>query len=364
MKKVAKKGVLTILLAGVLLVTGCSGQKQSAQTDTSKKEATTQRVFTDSTGRKVKLPNKITRIAPSGPLAQLVLYSSAPDKLVGLSSEFPSSAKDMIPEKYQKLPKFGQFYGKSSNLNMEALSAADPQVIVDIGEKKDSEKEDMNKLQKQLDIPTVFIEANLDDLPTTYKKLGQLTGLKKNNQELADYCQKVLTQAKKARQQIGNQKTSIYYASGKTGLSTNAEGSFQATIFDTVGLKNVVRDVEISSQGSGTTVSLEQLMQWQPDYIIADSAAVYKTIMTDASWQQLTAVQKKQVYQVPSVPYNFLGFPPSVNRIMGIQWLGHLIYPDQYDLNIRQNIKQYYRLFWHISLTDKQLDQLLVNATK
>ncbi|GAF40726.1 hypothetical protein FC83_GL002869 [Agrilactobacillus composti DSM 18527 = JCM 14202] len=284
--------------------------------------------------------------------------------MVGIAGDFPSEAANMIPKKYQDLPKFGQFYGKSSNLNMEALSAADPQVIVDIGEKKGSEKEDMDKLQQQLKIPTVFIEANLDHLPATYQKLGELTGNKKANQALADYCTKVLAQAKAARQKIGDKKATVYYASGKAGLNTNAQGSFHSQIFDTIGVTNVVKDVQIASQGNGTTVSIEQLMQWQPEYIIAESDAVYQTIKTDPSWQQLTAVQKNRVYKVPTVPYNFLGFPPSVNRIMGIQWLGNLIYPDVYKLDIQKNVKAYYKLFWHIDLTKARLQQVLDHSTR
>jgi len=37
-------------------------------------------IFTDSTGRQVEVPSEITKIAVSGPLAQIVLFSLAPDK--------------------------------------------------------------------------------------------------------------------------------------------------------------------------------------------------------------------------------------------------------------------------------------------
>ena len=38
-------------------------------------------IFTDSAGREVELPRNIERIAPSGPLAQIVLFTLCPDKL-------------------------------------------------------------------------------------------------------------------------------------------------------------------------------------------------------------------------------------------------------------------------------------------
>ncbi|WP_057872934.1 ABC transporter substrate-binding protein [Loigolactobacillus rennini] len=359
-----KRWVLIGLSFSLLIMAGCGGPKQQATSQSKQTEATKTRVFKDSAGRKVKVPKKITRIAPSGPLAQMVLYSSVPNKLVGIASAFPDDAKNLIPKKYQKLPQFGQFYGKSSTLNMEALSAANPQVIIDIGEPKDSVKTDMAKLQKQLDIPTVFIKADMNSMPQTYRKLAQLTGNRQHNQKLATYCQQVLKQAKTAREKVKDQQKSIYYASGKSGLNTNAAGSFHAQIFDTIGVKNVVTGVTAASQGSGTTVSLEQLLKWQPDYILAENKAVYQLIKSDSSWQQLTAVKENRVYLVPSTPYNFLGFPPSVNRILGIQWLGHLIYPDVYQLNIKQTVQDFYQLFYHIHLDDQQTTEILQNAVR
>ena len=42
--------------------------------------------FTDSAGRTVQLPANIERIAPSGPVAQMVLMSIAPERFVGLAT--------------------------------------------------------------------------------------------------------------------------------------------------------------------------------------------------------------------------------------------------------------------------------------
>ncbi len=91
--------------------------------------------FTDSAGRKVNLPKQIDRIAPSGGLAQAALFAIAPDKLVGISSPWKDSALSYVGEKYSELPVFGQFYGMK-NFNKEAVLAANPQVIIDVGEKR------------------------------------------------------------------------------------------------------------------------------------------------------------------------------------------------------------------------------------
>ncbi|MFD1899328.1 ABC transporter substrate-binding protein [Enterococcus termitis] len=269
----------------------------------------------------------------------------------------------MHRQKYQELPEFGQFYGKNASLNMEALSAADPDVVIDIGEVKQSVEEDMDKLQDQLGIPTLFIEANLDNLPDTYKKLGELLGETKHTDQLSQYCEKVLTQAQAVRKKLkDSERKSVYYAAGNAGLNTNAEGSFHAQVIEEVGAKNAAIGVDIVSKGSGTVVSMEQLIQWQPEYILAESKNVYELITTDDSWKELTAVKEGKVYQVPTAPYNFLGSPPSVNRMIGIQWLGQLLYPNEYQLTIATSVEEFYKLFYHVKPTSQQIDSLLENA--
>lgn len=368
-----KRKINLLLVLGLALVTiiGCTtNEKKANETEKTQtaissenKQSDGTRTFLDSAGREVIIPTQINKIAPSGPLAQIVLYTSSPDLLVGLASPFSSEAKEFIDKKYQKLPEFGQFYGKNASLNMEALSAAEPDVIIDIGEAKKTVKEDMNKLQEQINIPTLFIEANLKNMPETYQKLGELLGNTQTTEKLASYCQQVIEKADSVRSSLKeSEQKSIYYAAGNAGLNTNAEGSFHAQVIDEIGAKNAATGVDVVSKGGGTVISMEQLVQWQPDYILAETKAVYDQIKTDESWQELTAVKAGKVYQVPTAPYNFISSPPSVNRIIGIQWLGALVYPEQYKLNMEETVKAFYKLFYHVEPTAEQVKMILTNA--
>lgn len=377
MKKMRKSLVLAAFLAAAVLANGCqkgSGKevpasqaestasvKTETQAETEKAgEAGAQsdaRVFTDSAGREVTLPKEIKKIAPSGPLAQIVLYTLCPDKLSGLASDFSEGAKQYIDEKYWSLPKFGQFYGKNANLNMEALIAESPDVIIDIGEAKKSVKKDMDALQEQLNMPVIFIEADLDTMSSAYEKLGELTGDTDQAKKLADDCNNILKKSETAREQL-SEKKSVYFAVGDDGLHTNAEGSIHARVIEQIGAENAAK-VEMESSGGGSEVSFEQLLLWQPDVIIADSEALYQTITTDKVWGELNAVKEGKVYQIPSVPYSFMSSPPSVNRMIGILWLGNLVYPEQYSADIKQEVKDFYELFYHVTLDDTQVDKIL-----
>jgi iron complex transport system substrate-binding protein len=377
MKKMRKSLVLAAFLTAAVLSNGCqkgSGKevpasqaestasvKTETQAETEKAgEAGAQsdaRVFTDSAGREVTLPKEIKKIAPSGPLAQIVLYTLCPDKLSGLASDFSEGAKQYIDEKYWSLPKFGQFYGKNANLNMEALIAESPDVIIDIGEAKKSVKEDMDALQEQLNMPVIFIEADLDTMSSAYEKLGELTGDTDQAKKLADDCNNILKKSETAREQL-SEKKSVYFAVGDDGLHTNAEGSIHARVIEQIGAENAAK-VEMVSSGGGSEVSFEQLLLWQPDVIIADSEALYQTITTDKVWGELNAVKEGKVYQIPSVPYSFMSSPPSVNRMIGILWLGNLVYPEQYSADIKQEVKDFYELFYHVTLDDTQAEKIL-----
>lgn len=373
---------LIIGLAGCGETTGGQGESQnsttSAQTESaaaskesapateqaavSGSEAKGTRTITDSAGRKVEIPAEIQKIAPSGSLAQIVLYTVCPDKLAGLASDFSEQAKEYIDKKYWGLPKFGQFYGKNASLNMEALIANAPDVIIDIGESKKTEKEDMDALQQQLNIPVIFVEATLPTMADAYTMLGDITGEKDQAKKLSDYCRAEIEKTDKTAAAIGDaDKKSVYFAIGNDGLHTNAKGSIHADVIERVGAVNAA-DVEAVSSGGGSQVSFEQILLWNPNLIIVDSQALYDKVTTDSLWKELDAVKKGNVYKIPTAPYSFMSSPPSVNRVIGLEWLGNLVYPQSYPGDIKDKVKEFYKLFYHLDVTDGELDSILKDS--
>lgn len=381
MKKVFTKALSLALVMGLALsVAACGETKQPAASQASgakssetvkseapaasgqsdkKEEKTGLRKFTDSVGREVELPKVLNKVAPSGPLAQVVLYTAYPDKLAGLAKKFGQSQLKYFPEKYHSLPEFGQFYGKNTSLNLEALLAAKPDAIIDIGEPKKTVKEDMDKLQSELKIPTVFVEAKLTDMGAAYKKLAELFGEPGKTAELAKYCEDALALAKKVSSELKpEQKVPVYWAMGDKGLNTNAEKSFQSEVLQVVGADNVAK-VKAVSRGGGTEVSFEQLLQWKPKYILVDNAKLLETIQKDSTWQDYLQKSGAKLVVIPSEPYGLLANPPSVNRILGIYWLGQTLYPDLYKRDLKKDFRDFYKLFYSVDLTAEQAAKLL-----
>ena len=107
------------------------------------------RTFTDDAGRTVTLPQEITRIAVSGVGSQIAVFALAPDLLVGVTSEWDAGSETYIAPEYFSLPAIGQLYGGKGNLNLETLLAADPLVVIDVGEAKKGIAEDLDALSGQ-----------------------------------------------------------------------------------------------------------------------------------------------------------------------------------------------------------------------
>ncbi len=314
--------------------------------------------FTDSLGRTAELPEKIEKVSPSGNLAQLVLYSIDPGKIAGWSSRLSGSAAEYFVQDVVNLPVFGTFYGKKADLNKEALMSAAPDAVIDMGEIKGSEEEmvnDLDRLQNDILIPVIFIEAYLDNTPEVYRTMGKLLGDEEKCEALAVYAEEALAMAAEAAGKIDDPVT-VYYSSSDDGLEAIAEGNFHGEVIEKIGAKNVV---PASFGASNSRISMEQLYIWDPDVILLSSPEAYEEAVSGGLWSTLRAVEEGRVYLIPTEPYSFLDSPPATNRIIGIYWLGNLLYPELYPVDIKEKTMEFYDLYYSHPLTEDEAESVL-----
>lgn len=354
---------IALALGLAFAVTGCSSgggeSDQAASTDTASAET---REFTDSAGRTVEVPVNIERIAPSGHTANQVLLTMAPEKMVGLSQELTEDQQKYLGVDMSDLPVFGAIFGAKGDLNKEAIAAADPQVIVDTGTLDDDVASGLDQLQEELGIPCVFIETNMDDYGTAYEMLGDLLGMEERGQELSEYCQNAYDQVVDVMSGIPeDDRANVLYLLGEDGANVIAKGTQQAEVVDLCADNLAVMD-NPSNTGMGSETSLEQIALWNPDIIIFASGSVYSTVADDPAWDGIAAIDNGDYYEAPGTPYNWLNSPPTVNQVMGMQWLPRLLYPDRFDDSIQDVTRSYYSLFYGYDLSDEELDDLVANA--
>ena len=352
-------------LALAFSLAGCSGgQKESSdQKSDAQAEAPATRTFTDSLGREVELPAQIDRVAASGPLAQNVLLTIAPEKMVGLATKIADDQAKYLGSEYASLDVFGQIYGSKGDFNKEAVAAADPQVVIDVGEAKDGMKDDLDTLQDQIGIPIVHIASSLDSYDKAYTMLGELLGTTDRAKELADYCKKAYDETTSVMASIPeSERANVLYCVGDSGL----KDSYQGQVLDMVANNVAVID-EPSGKGTGNEVSFEQIANWNPGVILfatngKDAGDFYDAAGTDPTWASLDAIQSGSYYQVPKTPYNWLSSPPSVNQVLGMQWLPRVLYPGKFSTSVTDVAKDYYKTFYGYDLTDADIAELMAHA--
>ena len=283
--------------------------------------------------------------------------------MVGFASTFSGEAEIYIAKEYLELPKLGQLYGGKGEMDLEALLAAAPDVVIDVGEAKKTIVEDMDSLTEQTGIPFVHIDATVKTAPDAYRKLGELTGKIDKAEELAVWCEKTYKMIEDMMKKVdtdGKRKT-ILYCLGDAGVNVIAEGSFHAETVNMMSTNLAVIEKVVSS-GGGNEVDIEQIMKWDPEVIIFGPESIYDTVASEPSWSGVTAIKTGNFYEAPSGPYGWLSSPPSVQRYLGLVWLGELLYPDYVEYDLISEVKDYYKLFYDCELTDEMYQDLVVNA--
>ena len=342
-----KKQMAFVLVLSLLLsLTGCGNPTAAAE------PAAETVVFTDDCGREVELPADISRIVATGPLSQIVLYTIAPDMLVGLAAKWSASAQGIVPEEYRDLPYFGQLYN-TANLNVEELALAAPQVIIDIGRVMSTGSEDMDILQQQTGIPTIFLEGDNDSLPQTYRSLGKLLGREEKGEELAVFCEKVYSRTLSIMEQVGDNKVTALYIKGEGGTNVIPKGSSHAETLDLLTDNLAVVDSP-SSKGSGNEVSMEQIALWDPELILFDADSIYDRVAEEETWGTLSAIAGNRYLEVPEGPWNWMGTPSGAQRYLGMIWLTARLYPEYCDYDAKAEVMEFYDLFLHCQLMEEQ----------
>lgn len=350
-----KKRFLAFALLFAVVVTVNAMGKKEAPGETAKTVT-----FTDSAGRAVPVPENITRIVPSGALAQMFLAAVAPDMICAIPSAYSPYEMGFLPAYFAELPVAGQFYG-AANLNPEEIARIGPDLVIDVGEPKDTIAEDMDKISATIGIPTVHVTATLRTTPEAFRALGRLLGRTEQGERLARFCERTLAEADALVAQVGSGKKSVLYCQGKAGLNVLARGTFHTEILDWMADNKAVVD-NPASRGSGNEANFEQILLWDPQVILFGPGSVYSEAANDPAWRELRAVKSGEYYEIPSGPYNWMGPPPSINRYLGMIWLGKALYPQYAAYDLYAETAEYYRLFYGYELTREQFETLTAGS--
>ncbi len=341
---------ISLMLSAIALAMGMLGAQPTKEVQS---QSTYE--FTDDLGRTVTLPSKLERVVASGPLTEYMLTPIAVEKMVGRAVTWSKAAESFLSPQYLEKPIVGQLYGGKGSLNPETILSLDAQVVIDIGEQKANMKEDLDKLEAQLGIPFIHLDTDFTSMAETYARLGEMFGQEQKASQIASFITRVTKRNEKLTQKG---KIPAIYVQGSKGINVTAKGSYQGGVLDSV-IDNLAVVENPTSKGTGNQVDMEQIMKWNPPYILfaGDAREVYEKAEADPLWSQIDAVKNHKMLLVPNLPMNWLVAPPSINRIAGIIWIDKVAYGGDFDLE--EELREYFKLFFAKDVTKEQLESFL-----
>ncbi len=328
------------------------------------------REITDMVGRKVTIPDRITKVFAADPYTNVLLYVVAPDLSLGLQPgclPFRPEDRRFLRKEIAGLPELATQSpgGEQAQVNMEEVLRLKPDIVLAMGAKGANPMRVGNLKRTEerfarINLPLIFVDVDaIADYPAGIEFLGDLLGREDRARRLSQYARRAFAQVQKAVAAVPPEKrVRVYYAESADGLATESDRSLHADAIRMAG-GNIVHHGDIKTHQGMEKVSLEQVLLYDPEMIISQEPEFATNAYHDPRWQKVKAVANHRIYTVPRAPFNWIDRPPSVMRILGVQWLAYRFYPNVYRVDIRKEIRQFCLLFMGVDVTDADLNEWL-----
>ena len=316
------------------------------------------RTIVDSAGREVEIPDEVNTVFAAGPPASILVYILKPEALTGWPRALRAEERDYIAEPFRDIPETGRITGRGGEANLERVLQIKPDLIVDFGSVRDTYVDLANRVQAQTNIPYVLIDGRFENTPAALRLLGEVLGVPDRGEALAADVEATFARIDAILADVPeDERPRVYLARGPEGLETGMKGSINTEIIERAGGRNVADD------GGATRglvqASMEQVIVANPDTIVTWDPIFFGKVFDDPLWQGIDAVKNGRVYLSPTAPFGWIDRPPSLNRMMGLIWMAGLLYPDRWEGDLREDTRAFYKLYYHVDLSDDALERLL-----
>lgn len=337
MKKIFSIFSIFTLLILALSLAACS---PNTTEETSKDAVTAPDYYpitiTDQAGREITIEEEPNRLVSGYYISTSALIAlDLDDKLVGIES---NAAKRPIYElsspSLLDLPNVGS----AKEFDLEGCAALEPDLVI-------LPKKLLNSVQtlEELGIKVLFINPENQQLLTeTIQLIAAATNTQTKANELLNYISALETKLTDTLE--GVTSPSVYLAGNSSLLSTAGDSMYQSHMIQLAGGTNVASQI---TDSYWVDISYEQLLAWNPEYIILASNADYtiEDVLTDPNLSSCTAVTHKNVYQIPDDAEAWDSPVPS--GILGSLWLSNLLHPELFsEKDCNAFIEEYYETFY------------------
>jgi iron complex transport system substrate-binding protein len=316
------------------------------------------RTITDSAGRTVDIPDTVNTVFAAGPPAAILAYIMKPEALAGWPRALRPEERDYIAAPYRDIPETGRLTGRGGEANLERVLQIQPDLIIDFGSVRDTYIDLADRVQQQTGIPYILIDGRFENTAAALRLVGEALGVPERGEALAADLEATFDRIDTILEGVPEtDRPRVYLARGPEGLETGMKGSINTEIIERAGGRNVADD------GGATRglvrASMEQVIVANPEIIVTWDPIFYEKVFDAPLWQGIDAVRDGRVYLSPTAPFGWIDRPPSLNRVMGLVWMAGLLYPDRWQGDLREDTRAFYKLYYHVDLSDDELERLL-----
>lgn len=317
--------------------------------------------ITDALGRKVKVPENITRVvAVNAGAMRFMSYMEAIPLIVGVEDKELIASRPYnfaFPEIRKKT-----VIGPQPGGDAELIMKAQPQVIFWTA----SAKSTPDDFQKKTGIPVIVIEngelgIENDKVFNTLKVIGKVLKKEKRAEELISFIKNQMGEIQTRTQSISDKEKPKVYAGGLSFNGSHGIVSTRANFspFIMANANNVVAEM---NHGVLTTkpimIDKEKLMQWNPDYIFIDSDGwkMAQTELKDGTplYNSLNAIKNNKVHIIPRYINNSFSYDYA---LIDAWYIAKILYPEQFkDLNMDKKVIEILEKFYAKKVDIKNFD--------
>lgn len=342
----------TVIFAAVLVVSAC-GKK--SETEKSTALVGPLREITDMKGNRVKIPENISRVALlGGPSGQIGYILGVQDRLCAVTKTLTASELIGIFDPAMKTRPAVRTV--SGMVNIEQLIETDPQVVI-------AGDLDGEIVKRKSSIPVAFfgdsMSLGVEDIKTEVRFYASIFQAEERSKAYCDYLDTIVAMIRKRTAGIPEKNRKVIFNGyGTSHLVTLGGDTFMKERFEIAGCINAAASVSTAGKKEGLhsglgEVSMEQLLQWNPDIIILDTGS-YEDLAKDSRWISTKAVKNKQVYIQPAGVFIW-DRPTAEAAVLHPLWLAITAYPEKFkDVSFTKEVQKFYREIFNFNLTIEQ----------
>ena len=346
--------ILLLILLMTFSLTGCGTDQTDLETDGGKDT----RIITDCAGREVAVPVNPQRIACTCPEAgyALAMYGKG-DKIVATTDGMQRDV--LLMEMYPRL-KGLSIPKKGGAINVEELLRIKADLIF-VKEDTISNEAEMEKLQLAK-VPVVVVKfTSMDDQQFAMEMIAKIVGTEEESKEYQQFYQEQISMVQDRTANIPDEERARVYHSTQEATRTDTAGTLAADWTKAAGVINVSVDQDLKFIDGDHYASLEQILLWDPDYILANNPDVVGYIMTNEQWKSLKAVKNQQVLPLP-VGISRWGHENSLETPLAAIWTAKTVYPDLFtDVDMTDIIQDFYLTFFDWQLDEATIQRILTS---